>query len=98
VYHRHFQSRNEALAVIRECIEIFYDLMRRDSTLGNTAPSVFAETFCSQGQSFKSALSTTDRTCHVAQERNRDAGDTVGSPSADQFTRLKAGLDYFAIH
>ena len=48
IYHRRFQSRNEAIAAIREYIEIFYNRMRRHSALGNTAPSVFAETFYSQ--------------------------------------------------
>ena len=45
VHHRHFQTRNEAIAAVREYIEIFYNRMRRHSALGNTAPSVFAETF-----------------------------------------------------
>jgi len=48
VHHRHFQTRNEATAAVREYIEIFYNRMRRHSALGNTAPSVFAETFYSQ--------------------------------------------------
>jgi len=48
IYHRHFQTRNEAIAAIREYIEIFYNRIRRHSALGNTAPSVYAETFYSQ--------------------------------------------------
>ena len=48
VHHRHFQTRYEAIAAVREYIEIFYNRMRRHSALGNTAPSVFAETFYSQ--------------------------------------------------
>lgn len=48
VYRRHFQTRNEAMAAIREYIEIFYNRMRRHSAIGNTAPSVYAETFYSQ--------------------------------------------------
>jgi transposase InsO family protein len=48
IYHRHFQTRNEAIAAIREYIEIFYNRIRRHSALGNTAPSVFAETYYSQ--------------------------------------------------
>jgi transposase InsO family protein len=48
VHHRHFQTRNEAIAAIREYIEIFYNRMRRHSALGNMAPSVFAEIFYSQ--------------------------------------------------
>jgi putative transposase len=48
VHHRHFQTRNEAIAAIREYIEIFYNRIRRHSALGNTAPSVFAETYYSQ--------------------------------------------------
>jgi putative transposase len=41
-------TRNEAIAAIREYIEIFYNRMRRHSALGNTAPSVFAEAYYSQ--------------------------------------------------
>jgi transposase InsO family protein len=48
VHHRHFETRNEAIAAIREYIEIFYNRMRRHSALGNTAPSVYAETYYSQ--------------------------------------------------
>jgi len=48
IYHRHFQTRNEAIAAIREYIEIFYNRIRRHSALGNTAPSVFAETYYSK--------------------------------------------------
>jgi transposase InsO family protein len=48
IHHRHFQTRNEAVAAAREYIEIFYNRMRRHSALGNTAPSVFAETLYSQ--------------------------------------------------
>ena len=48
IYHRHFQTRNEAIAAIREYIEIFYNRIRRHSALGNTAPSVFAEKYYSQ--------------------------------------------------
>jgi putative transposase len=48
IYQRHFQTRNEAMAAIREYIEIFYNRIRRHSALGNTAPSVYAETFYSQ--------------------------------------------------
>jgi putative transposase len=48
VHHRHFETRNEAIAAITEYIEIFYNRIRRHSALGNTAPSVFAETYYSQ--------------------------------------------------
>ena len=48
VHHRHFQTRDQAIAAIREYIEIFYNRMRRHSALGNTAPSVFAEAYYSQ--------------------------------------------------
>ncbi len=48
IHQRHFQTRNEAIAAIREYIEIFYNRMRRHSALGNMAPSVFAEQYFSQ--------------------------------------------------
>jgi len=51
VYHRHFRTRAEATAAIREYIEIFYNRMRRHSALGNTAPSVYAESYYSQRRS-----------------------------------------------
>jgi putative transposase len=48
VHHRHFQTRPEAMAAIREYIEIFYNRMRRHSALGNVAPSIYAEQYYSQ--------------------------------------------------
>jgi len=48
IYGRRFHTRNEAIAAVREYIEVFYNRMRRHSALGNTAPSVYAETFYSQ--------------------------------------------------
>ncbi len=48
IHQRHFQTRFEATAAIREYIEIFYNRMRRHSALGNMAPSVFAEQYFSQ--------------------------------------------------
>jgi putative transposase len=45
VHHRHFRTRGEAMAAIREYIEIFYNRMRRHSSLGNMAPAVFAEKY-----------------------------------------------------
>ncbi len=48
IYQRRFQTRSEAIAAIREYIEIFYNRMRRHSALGNVAPSVFAERYFAQ--------------------------------------------------
>ncbi len=48
IHQRRFHTRNEAMAAIREYIEIFYNRMRRHSALGNMAPSVFAEQYFSQ--------------------------------------------------
>ena len=45
VHHRRFASRTEAIAVIREYIEIFYNRQRRHSRLGYLAPAVFAQQF-----------------------------------------------------
>ena len=48
IYQRRFRTREEAIAAIREYIEIFYNRMRRHSALGNVAPSVFAERYFAQ--------------------------------------------------
>lgn len=48
VHHRHYATRAEAEASIREYIEIFYNRQRRHSRLGNLAPAVFAENFSKQ--------------------------------------------------
>lgn len=48
VHHRHYRTRAEAEASIREYIEIFYNRQRRHSRLGNLAPAVFAEKFSRQ--------------------------------------------------
>jgi transposase InsO family protein len=45
VHHRGYETRAEAEASIREYIEIFYNLQRRHSRLGNVAPAVFAQNF-----------------------------------------------------
>lgn len=39
--HYRFNTRNEAISVIREYIEIFYNHQRRHSRLGNTSPAAF---------------------------------------------------------
>lgn len=43
VYHRRFKTRLEAKAAIQEWIEVFYNRIRRHSSLGNVAPAVWAE-------------------------------------------------------
>jgi transposase InsO family protein len=45
VYPHHYATRAQAIASIREYIEIFYNRQRRHSRLGNLAPSIFAERF-----------------------------------------------------
>ena len=45
VHHRHFATRAEAEAAIREYIEIFYNSQRRHSRIGYVAPAVFAQSF-----------------------------------------------------
>lgn len=42
VYHRRFKTRLEAKAAIQEWIEVFYNRIRRHSSLGNVAPAVWA--------------------------------------------------------
>jgi transposase InsO family protein len=48
VHHRHYATRAEAEASIREYIEIFYNRQRRHSRLGNLAPAVFAQNYRKQ--------------------------------------------------
>lgn len=43
VYHHRFQTRLEAKAAIQEWIEVFYNRLRRHSSLGNTPPAIWAE-------------------------------------------------------
>ncbi|EFB7788258.1 IS3 family transposase, partial [Escherichia coli] len=38
-------SRDEAISVIREYIEIFYNRQRRHSRLGNISPAAFREKY-----------------------------------------------------
>jgi transposase InsO family protein len=45
VYHCHFKTRAEAKAAIQEYVVVFYNRMRRHSSIGNIAPSVYAESF-----------------------------------------------------
>ena len=41
VYHRHYRTRNEAIQDIFEYIEVFYNRLRRHSTLGYYSPAEF---------------------------------------------------------
>uniref|UniRef100_UPI00201ADA5B IS3 family transposase n=1 Tax=Escherichia coli TaxID=562 RepID=UPI00201ADA5B len=41
----HFNNRDEAISVIREYIEIFYNRQRRHSRLGNISPAAFREKY-----------------------------------------------------
>ncbi|AUX64849.1 transposase [Escherichia coli] len=43
--HYRFNSRDEAISVIREYIEIFYNRQRRHSRLGNISPAAFREKY-----------------------------------------------------
>lgn len=42
VYHRRFTTREEAKALIQEYIEVFYNRIRRHSSIGNIAPARYA--------------------------------------------------------
>ena len=42
IHHRHYATRSEAMASIREYIEIFYNRQRRQSRLGYRTPAQFA--------------------------------------------------------
>lgn len=48
VHHRRYATRDEAIASIREYIEIFYNRQRRHSRLGYLAPAVFAQNYRKQ--------------------------------------------------
>ncbi|HED5885903.1 TPA: IS3 family transposase [Salmonella enterica] len=41
--HHRFNTRDEAISVIRECIEIFYNRQRRHSRMGNISPAAFGK-------------------------------------------------------
>ncbi|WP_141031089.1 IS3 family transposase [Escherichia coli] len=43
--HYRFTTRNEAISVIREYIELFYNRQRRHSRLGNLSPAAFRKKF-----------------------------------------------------
>ena len=43
--HYRFNNRDEAISVIREYIEIFYNRQRRHSRLGNISPAAFREKY-----------------------------------------------------
>ncbi|MFZ4618693.1 MAG: IS3 family transposase, partial [Rectinemataceae bacterium] len=45
VHHYHFKTRAAAQAAIQEYIAIFYNRMRRHSSIGYMAPSIYAESF-----------------------------------------------------
>jgi putative transposase len=51
VYHRRFATRAEAKAAIQEYIEVFYNRMRRHSSLGNVAPAIYAEKYYTERKS-----------------------------------------------
>jgi putative transposase len=51
VHHRHFKTRVQAMMEIQEYIEIFYNRIRRHSSIGDMAPSVYAELYYSQRRS-----------------------------------------------
>jgi transposase InsO family protein len=48
VPHQRYATRAQAIASVREYIEIFYNRQRRHSRLGNMAPAVFAQKFSKQ--------------------------------------------------
>ncbi len=48
VHHRRYATRAEAIASVREYIEIFYNRQRRHSRLGYLAPAMFAQNFRKQ--------------------------------------------------
>ena len=48
VHHQRYVTRAQAIASVREYIEIFYNRQRRHSRLGYLAPAVFAQKFSKQ--------------------------------------------------
>jgi putative transposase len=51
VHHCHYKTRAEAQASIQEYIVIFYNRIRRHSSIGDIAPSVYAEYFYAKKKS-----------------------------------------------
>lgn len=48
VHHRHYATRDHAIAEITEYIEIFYNRQRRQARLGYLSPAAFARQFHEQ--------------------------------------------------
>ena len=48
VHHKRYETRAQAIQEITEYIEIFYNRMRRHSSLGNISPAVFRQRYCLQ--------------------------------------------------
>jgi transposase InsO family protein len=48
VYHRRYDTREQARREISEYIELFYNRPRRDSRLGNLSPVAFAQQWARQ--------------------------------------------------
>lgn len=45
VFHRQYETRQQAMREIREYIELFYNRQRRQKQLGYLAPAVFERQF-----------------------------------------------------
>ncbi len=68
--HYRFNNRDEAISVIREYIEIFYNRQRRHSRLGNISPAAFREKISSDGclkkeQMVVSAIASTPQSARI---------------------------------
>lgn len=48
VFHRHFETRQEAVREITEYIELFYNRQRRQEKLGYLSPAAFERVFYEQ--------------------------------------------------
>ncbi len=73
--HYRFNNRDEAISVIREYIEIFYNRQRRHSRLGNISPAAFREKISSDGclkkeQMVVSAIASTPQSSLICRSGN----------------------------
>lgn len=72
VHHHRHATRTEAIAFIREYIEILYNLRRRHSKLEYRTPREVTSKCRRQQLQHKSAVSAVDWTPHTATARSRD--------------------------
>jgi putative transposase len=48
IHHRHYRTRREAMAEIREYVEVFYNRQRLQARLGYLSPAAYAQQYYSR--------------------------------------------------